>query len=679
MGYYTREDIPFYYALADAFTVCDQHFCGAMTSTSPNRTMFWTGTVRDPRDGAAKVCMRNDDFPIAGQSWMTFPERLQKNGISWKVYQNDLDVTGGMTGEERSWLSNFSDNPLEWFAQYNPRLAATYIAALPGEIAQLEADIARLQQATNNAKARAEITKKLATLAVCRGDLERAKAGGFGALSAQARDLHERGLSTNAGDPDFHELAELTYMDGGTKRTLAVPKGDPLHQFREDVNSGKLPTVSWLVPSEKLSDHPSAPWYGAWYVSEAMDILTRNPEVWKKTIFILTYDENDGYFDHVPPYVAPNPKDKTTGSVSAGLDTASEYAYAADEVRDGIPAAEARTAPVGMGFRVPMIVASPWSRGGWVNSQLFDHVSAIQFLEKFLNTKFGTTIVEENISSWRRAISGDLTSVFRPFDGKPSSLPFIERDPFVEGIHKAKFKTTPAGFRKLKVDEIAIASRKSNASAIFAQQEKGVRPSCALPYEVYAEGALSGDRKSFALHLHAAKNVFGERAVGVPFNICVRGLDGKRRSASYTVAAGDSLHEAWPLDAGYHLTVDAPNGFFRRFIGNADDPELTVSCEYEARDGNPRHLTGNVALRLTAARPVTVEIVDNAYGATALKKRVAGAHGTVVVLDLAKSFGWYDFSVRIAGVERFEKRYAGRVETGKSSYSDPLMSGVVGS
>src|SRR5665213_287588 len=123
MGHYTREDIPFYYALADAFTVCDQHFSGAMTSTSPNRSMFWTGTVRDPRNATSKACMRNGDYPIGGQSWMTFPERLQKNGISWKVYQNDLDVTVGMTAEERSWLSNFSDNPLEWFAQYKPRLA----------------------------------------------------------------------------------------------------------------------------------------------------------------------------------------------------------------------------------------------------------------------------------------------------------------------------------------------------------------------------------------------------------------------------------------------------------------------------------------------------------------------------------------------------------------------------
>src|SRR6185312_7396572 len=460
MGYYTREDIPFYYALADAFTVCDQHFCGVMTSTSPNRSMFWTGTVRDHRNASANACVRNSDYPIGGQSWMTFPERLQQNGISWKVYQNDLDVTGGMTSEERTWLSNFSDNPLEWFAQYNPRLAPTYIAGLPADIAQMEKDIAKLKETATDAKARAGLAKKEAALAVCRADLEHASASGLAALPQSARDLHERGLSTNAGDPQFHELTELTYMDGATKRTLSVPKGDPLHQFRADVAGGKLPTVSWLVPSEQLSDHPSAPWYGAWYLSEVMDILTKDPEVWKKTIFILTYDENDGYFDHVPPYVAPDPKNRTTGHVSRGLDAAAEYAYAADEVRAGVPKGEARSAPVGMGFRVPMIVASPWSRGGWVNSQVFDHVSTIQFLEKFLNAKFGTQIRDENISSWRRAISGNLTSIFRPFDGKVPPLPFLQRDPFLEEIHKAKFKSTPAGFRKLSAEEIASVNRK---------------------------------------------------------------------------------------------------------------------------------------------------------------------------------------------------------------------------
>ncbi len=84
-----------------------------------------------------------------------------------------------------------------------------------------------------------------------------------------------------------------------------MPAGDLFYQFRSDVENGKLPTVSWLASPQNFSDHPSAPWYGAWYVSEVMDILTKNPEVWKKTIFIVTYDENDGYYDHVPRSPSP--------------------------------------------------------------------------------------------------------------------------------------------------------------------------------------------------------------------------------------------------------------------------------------------------------------------------------------------------------------------------------------
>ena len=184
------------------------------------------------------------------------------------------------------------------------------------------------------------------------------------------------------------------------------------------MNEGKLPAISWLTAPERFSDHPSSPWYGAWYISEVMDILTRNPEVWKKTIFILTYDENDGYFDHAPSFAAADPKRPETGGASAGIDTGLEYTYKEDELRQGVAEKEARSGPIGMGFRVPMIIASPWSRGGWVNSQLFDHTSTLMFLERFVESKFGKTVREENISAWRRAISGDLTSVFRPYDPK---------------------------------------------------------------------------------------------------------------------------------------------------------------------------------------------------------------------------------------------------------------------
>src|SRR4030095_14597927 len=121
----------------------------------------------------------------------------------------------------------------------------------------------------------------------------------------------------------------------GVERRMHVPKGDVLYRFREDVHTGKLPTVSWIVAPENFSDHPSAPWYGAWHAPETLDILTKNPDVWRKTIFIVCYDENDGYFDHVPPFVAPHPGKPETGKASAGIDLSLEQVRIEQEMRDG--------------------------------------------------------------------------------------------------------------------------------------------------------------------------------------------------------------------------------------------------------------------------------------------------------------------------------------------------------
>ena len=131
-----------------------------------------------------------------------------------------------------------------------------------------------------------------------------------------------------------------------------------------------------MVAPQRFSDHTSSPLYGTWYVSEAIDILTKNPEVWKKTIFILTYDENDGYFDHIPPYVVPKPGDPSSGKVSSKIDVSADYELKKDS-------------PIGLGYRVPMLVASPWSKGGYVNSQVFDHTSTIMFLSICLVKKQG--------------------------------------------------------------------------------------------------------------------------------------------------------------------------------------------------------------------------------------------------------------------------------------------------
>jgi phospholipase C len=458
---------------------------------------------------------------------------------------------------------------------------------------------------------------------------------------------------------------------------MTVPKGDILHQFREDAKTGQLPTVSWLVAPENFSDHPGAPWYGAWYVSEVMDILTQDPEVWKKTVFILAYDENDGDFDHIPPFVSPHLPG--TGLASKKINTAAEYVTREQEMsKPGMEAADVRESPIGLGYRVPLVIASPWSRGGWVNSQVFDHTSVLQFLEEFLGHKTRKKIVETNISQWRRTVCGDLTSVFRPYNGEKITLPkYLDRDPFIESIHKAQFKNVPSGFYKLTAADIAAINQNPAASPLMPRQEEGISNSCALPYELTVNGRLSG--KVFAIEFQVGNTLFKKKAAGAPFNVYAPGKYQSRhnnkmeavRTWSYAVSAGDELTDKWPLsqfeNEEYHLKVYGPNGFFREFKGDKNDPKMEVYCHNE-------EFTGNLNIEFSSSAMYSIEIKDNGYK--------SGDHSFVIPgkgsirLDLSQSFGWYDFTVRAKGYTTFEQRFAGRVETGKASFTDPLMGRV---
>ena len=443
---------------------------------------------------------------------------------------------------------------------------------------------------------------------------------------------------------------------------MQVPKGDVLHQFRSDVENGKLPSVSWLVAPENFSDHPGAPWYGAWYVAEALNILTRNPEVWKKTIFILTYDENDGYFDHFPPFVAPDPKNPETGKTSEGLSAEADYLSLEEDLSRG-KAEHPRGGPIGLGFRVPLVIASPWSRGGYVCSQVFDHTSVIRLLERV------KAVREPNISPWRRTVCGDLSTVFRPFEEeRQGPLTFPETKEFLEGIHKAQFQPAPSNYRKLSTEDVEAFGHDRYAAGWMAQQEPGVRRSVALPYELHAEGSVSKDGKQFELVLEAKKE-------GAPFHAYSTGkFRGKAelRTRAYAVAAGGRLADAWAMEgfAGgrYDLHVGGPNGFYRGFAGSAGDPAVRVACEYEA--------SGDVRVRLRSERAQTVRIADHAYGGGTRTLQVATGRETAVVLPLKKSYHWYDFSVTVEGAAGYLRRFAGRVETGEHGFSDPAMGRV---
>jgi phospholipase C len=691
MGYYNREDLPFNYAMADSFTVCDQNFCSAMTSTTPNRGFFWTGKITHDTDGIPKAHIRNTDYGHATLGWETFPELLADNDVAWKFYQNEISCGGGFVGEERSWLANFGCNLLEFFKAYNVKFSERYITNLQKLVDTLPAEIDKIQEASPDdaavaEKARVALKSKQEALDNARSELKKWNKESYEKLTAKQKKLYHNAFTVNANDPNYRSVASLTYMDKGIERKVTVPKGDVLHQFRTDVNTGKLPTVSWLASPQNFSDHPSAPWYGAWYISEVLDILTKNPEVWKKTIFIVTYDENDGYYDHVAPFSIPDNKLPETGKVSSGIETEIEHVRLTNEIKQGIPKSQAREAPIGLGFRVPMLIASPWSRGGKVCSEVFDHTSTIQFLEGFVNKKFGKKVKSSNISQWRRTICGDLTSAFTPYNGAAlEKIPFLNRNKNIETIFNAKFKDEPAGFKKLSQQEITKISVQPN---LLMLQEKGIRSSCALPYELYCTGKIATDQKSFEIEFEVGNEVFGNNSAGAPFTVFapVNFIDQDKkqelsRNWSFAVKAGDKLHYNWPINAfengKYQLCVNGPNGFYREFTGDQNRPKLAINCTYEKNDGK---LTGNVLLQINNTDSTThgVLIKDNGYKTADRFEQIAAGKAIEVILNLTKSYNWYDFSVKLQTKGNvFEERFAGRVENGTIGKTDPVMGRVV--
>jgi phospholipase C len=693
MGFHTREDVPFYYALADAFTVCDHAFCSSLTATTPNRLHLWSGTIRAEPNVTSRVQIRNGDAEVhEGIRWTTFPERLEEHGISWRVYQNELWLNTGLDSEAGPWLGNFGDNPLEYFAQFGVRYARRHREYLAARVKELDAAVKKLRARPRpwTAEMEKELTDAEQSLEWHRKESARWTEENWAKLTERERELHRKAFTANEGDPDFRKLAVASYSDAGTTRRMKVPRGDVFHRFRADVNADKLPAVSWLVAPQMFSDHPDSPWYGAWYVAEALDILTSRPEVWKKTLFILCYDENDGYFDHIPPFVPPDPDKPGAGKASAGLKTELEFVRPPQEeqYRAGREEVATHTGPIGLGYRVPLVVASPWSRGGYVCSEVFDHTSILRLLETFLTNKTGKPVREANITPWRRAMCGDLTSAFRPAASAGAAGPGkVERDAFLGTIHQAQFKPPPTIPRPLTANEIAEARKSLRALAAMPHQEPGTRPACALPYELAVHGALTANRRAFAVTFAAGNAIFGDRAAGAPFHVYAPGRHRAADSSdfvsgrtwAYAVRAGDRLPDSWPLagfpEEAYHLRVHGPNGFYREFRGSAADPAIGIALEPARNAGG---LTGELVLVLTSAGPpdgLTVRLDDLGYGAAPQQITLTPGAAAVTrqVVPLQKSHGWYDLRVTVSGSPAFSQRFAGRLETGRETLTDPLM------
>jgi phospholipase C len=277
MTYYTRQDIPFHYALADAFTICDSYHCSLLGSTDPNRYHMWTGWVGNDGRGGGPVI----DNAELGYGWTTYPERLERAGVSWKIYQDSgfgLDAAGGWGDKDDPCVGNYGDNSL-------------------------------LLQPVSERTARSAALRKA-----------------------------RRGTNIAAPGASFDALFD---------------------DLRQDVRESRLPQVSWIVAPEAFSEHGNWPAnHGAWYISRVLDALTSNPEVWSRTALFVMYDENDGFFDHVIPPTPPRWAADGGSTVDAS-----------NEIFPGN--ADYPSGPYGLGVRVPMIVVSPWSKGGWVSLRGF--------------------------------------------------------------------------------------------------------------------------------------------------------------------------------------------------------------------------------------------------------------------------------------------------------------------
>ncbi|MEN5092616.1 phospholipase C, phosphocholine-specific [Pseudomonas protegens] len=573
MGYYREQELPFQFALANTFTLCDAYHCSVHAGTNPNRLFLWTG-CNGPTAAKVAAVVNEWDGPGAvnvGYSWKTYPERLEEQGVSWKVYQHLPD--------------NFGDNPLAGFRQYR-------------------------------------------------------------AASVQVGNPAQPPKDFNAFVPYSDALNAVAPLYKGNGNTLPASSGSNLETiiggFRNDVQAGKLPQVSWIVAPAAYSEHPgpSSPVQGGWFTQEILLALTSNPEVWSKTVLLLTYDENDGFFDHVPSPSAPSQRQDGSFAGKSTLGFDSElFKHPAPPGSTQQPLPDGGV--YGPGPRVPMLVLSPWSRGGWVNSQVFDHTSVLQFLEK----RFG--VREPNISAWRRAVCGDLTSALNFVDPNHEPLPALQTTTrqAADGLRQRQ--------EKLLQVPVPLASQQ-----LPPHQPRLARPSRALPYRLHVDSQVDPKAKTLSLSL---QNTGGQGAVFHVYD----GLHLSDIPRRYTVEAGKALQDSWPVVERYQLWVLGPNGFHRSFSGQLQQlqPELLVT-------------SSNNQLQLTLSNPGTHGVsvtVDRCPYTQQGPWTLAVPGGAEVrqVFACESSGGWYDLTLRSdAG---WLRRVAGRLETGAHSISDPLM------
>ncbi|MDB5766364.1 MAG: Phospholipase 4 precursor [Collimonas fungivorans] len=514
--YMTRNDIPYHYALADAFTLCDNYFCSARTSTNPNRLYLMSGTI-DPQ-GAHGGPATTNGFTYGSLTWQTYPEALQAAGISWRTYQE---------------VDNYDDNALAWFKQF-------------------------------------------------------------------------QNLPTNSP----------LYINGVQTRVLA--------DFQNDVMQDTLPAVSWIVAPAAKSEHPSgSPNVGVDYANQYLQALAANPAVWAKTVFIYTYDENGGFYDHV-----------TTPTPPAG--TANEFV-------SGVP--------IGLGSRVPTIVCSPWSRGGWVASEVFDHTSTIQFLEKW------TGVTCPNISQWRRDICGDLTSCF-DFSVSNTGFPVLPDTVALAALantQKTLPKATPPA-----------------ANTVMPPYEAGQKPLRVQPYQL--NGWLTQDFAGQQVWTNWSNG--GSKPAPLQINV-----DNYRSDNPwiYTMAANATSSDYWHVisyGGGYYdLEMIGPNQFYRRFKGYLSatawqgQPEPQVKLSNNGVGQAVSILFDNSGTTNTAV----FTVLDRITSGSLVTQTVTVAAKQTATLQLNTTGGWYDLKISLGGDSNFMQSMVGYTEGHQGLTRPPVL------
>lgn len=541
MTYYDRRDIALQYELADTFTILDAYHCSVFGSTNPNRMYFWTGKVGEEPTGGRAVTNDAYDKDHPGYDWGTYPERLEDAGISWQIYQE--------------W-DNFTDNSIEYFKPFKEigrkalrkvdgsyRTTEEFYEALPGKPA-------------------AEQDRLLSQLDEGRKALTRAE-----------RSLFDRAIYRSR-------------------------PGTLVKRIEEDIANGTLPQVVWVVPTAALSEHPSSstPVGSANLIYDLLDVVASDLDTWSSTVTFINFDENDGYFDHVPPPVPPRPSSRNS-----------------DDWYDG--------QPIGFGPRVPMTVVSPWTVGGYVDSRLADHTSALRFLERW------TGVQEPNISSWRRQVAGDLTSAF---DFKHAGKPPTLQQP----------DSVPAPIKRWQPNP--------PADQTIPEQEAGRKDSRRTPYATSVSARF--DDGEIEVSISNRGTVAAPYAV-YPF----AAAETESKPQHLTIEPGGTKRVSVPVGETWDVVVQGPDRFWYEARGSQSGSAAGVDVTPLIDRHKLRITVGN-----DAERTAKVQLISRAYEGG--KRSVKVRAGSEAEVPWPLDHGWFDVEVTCENDPTFIRRVTGRID-----------------